>query len=87
MENFLVIYYMICNICLFILFQLDKFQAKRHKQRISEKTLLLLGVLGGFGGGLLGMVSCRHKIRKLYFWLIFIVSAFCHLYLWSRFLV
>lgn len=85
--DILLFYYIICNICLFILFDLDKYKAKRHKNRISEKTLLLLGAMGGPVGGLLGMATFHHKTKKPHFWLIFILCLVGHLYLWLRFLV
>jgi uncharacterized membrane protein YsdA (DUF1294 family) len=40
---------------------LDKYYAKNHKRRISEKSLLLTAALGGSLGVLLGMKLFRHK--------------------------
>lgn len=48
----------------FILFGLDKWQAGRGGSRISEATLCWFGALGGWPGGLLGLVLFRHKSAK-----------------------
>lgn len=52
----------------FALFGLDKLLAGRPGQRrIPELHLVLLGALGGWVGGLLGMLLFRHKTAKLSF--------------------
>ena len=47
----------------FIMYGVDKMQAKRGGQRIPEKTLLAASLLGGGVGGLVGMTIFRHKTR------------------------
>ena len=59
----------------------DKQQSKVNGWRIPEKVLLGLGIAGGALGGLLGMRLFRHKTKKTYFWVIFGIAAFGHLYL------
>ena len=51
------------NIVTFVVFGLDKLLAKhpRLRQRVPEKNLLLLAVVGGSVGALLGMYLFRHK--------------------------
>ena len=51
------------NIVTFVVFGLDKLLAKhpRFRQRVPEKNLLLLAVVGGSVGTLLGMLVFRHK--------------------------
>ena len=49
----------------------DKPIAKKNSLRISAKRLLLLVFLGGFLGGILGIVLFRHKIAKRTFLLKF----------------
>ncbi len=42
----------------------DKRRAVRNKWRISEKSLMLLAVLGGGVGMYAAMLAVRHKTRK-----------------------
>ncbi len=51
----------------YILMVTDKHLARKHKRRISEKTLLLTAALGGALGGLLAMYAVRHKTKHWYF--------------------
>lgn len=48
----------------FLVFGIDKWRAGRSRDRISELTLTLFGALGGWPGGLLGMLMFRHKTAK-----------------------
>lgn len=52
---------------LFVLMGVDKARAIRGKWRISEKFLFLLAFSGGGLGGLMGMLSFRHKTKHCYF--------------------
>jgi len=63
------------NIITFLSLGYDKLQAKAGGRRIPEKTLLLMGILGGAIGGLLGMQVFRHKTRHSKFWIIYILAA------------
>jgi uncharacterized membrane protein YsdA (DUF1294 family) len=64
----------------------DKLCAIRQTTRISENTLLLLILLGGFPGGLLGRALFRHKTRKIKFSLALALAGFGHTaLLWLRF--
>jgi uncharacterized membrane protein YsdA (DUF1294 family) len=52
----------------FLLFGYDKLRAGKSAQaRISEFHLALIGALGDWLGGLLGMLVFRHKTAKLSF--------------------
>jgi uncharacterized membrane protein YsdA (DUF1294 family) len=48
----------------FVLFGSDKIKARRGKRRISERHLLAVSILGGWLGGLAGMLVFRHKTAK-----------------------
>jgi uncharacterized membrane protein YsdA (DUF1294 family) len=48
----------------FLAFGFDKWRAGRAGQRVSEFTLAMLGALGGWPGGLFGMVVFRLKTAK-----------------------
>ena len=69
------------NIITFLSLGYDKLQAKAGGRRIPEKTLLLMGILGGAIGGLLGMQVFRHKTRHSNFWIIYILAAAVHVLL------
>lgn len=60
----IIIYLLIINVIAFLAMWLDKRKAEKGKWRISETTLLLLGVLGGSIGGMIGMYTFRHKTKK-----------------------
>ena len=65
----------VVNLILFILMKTDKTNAKKRKQRIPEKTLIFLGIIGGALGGLMGMQRFRHKTNHRYFYVIYIFSV------------
>lgn len=60
-------YFLISNILLFLMMAYDKSQAKKKKQRIPEKRMLLLGLLGGGFGGYFAMKLFHHKTLHWYF--------------------
>ena len=62
-----------------LLFGYDKWQAGRSGNRFAESTLLWASALGGWPGGLLGMLLFRHKSAKGSFQVKFIAAAL----LWS----
>lgn len=55
------------NLITFILYGFDKYAAIHHQWRMSEKTLLILAMLGGSFAAMIAMIIFRHKIRKLKF--------------------
>ena len=57
------------NLAAFLLFGLDKWQAKNHRWRVPERTLLLFAAAGGSAGALLGMYLFHHKTNKPKFYL------------------
>lgn len=77
MENIYIV--IILNLMNFILYGLDKFKAKHKMWRISEKTLLTLSIMAGFGG-LLGMKIFHHKTREKKFYLANIIGIFVTIY-------
>jgi len=63
------------NVLAFLLFGYDKFRAgQTNKSRVSEFHLAAIGAIGGWPGGLLGMLVFRHKTAKLSFKLKYGVS-------------
>ncbi len=63
----LLVFLAIINILAFLLMGLDKAKAVFGKYRISEKGLLIPGLLGGAVGMVLGMLVFRHKVKKTKF--------------------
>ena len=60
-------YLLILNIITFIIYGIDKYKSIKHKYRISEKTLIILAILGGSFGAFLGMITFHHKTQKRVF--------------------
>lgn len=65
--NYLLLYLLLINILGFLSMGVDKYKAKKHLYRISEKTLFLYAILGGSIGAILGMYFFHHKTRHWYF--------------------
>lgn len=57
-------YLLIINGLGFALMFIDKYKATHHKWRISEKTLILIALIGGSVGSFLGMILAHHKVSK-----------------------
>lgn len=57
-------YLLIINTITFIIYGIDKYKSIKQKYRISEKTLIILTIIGGTFGGLLGMIIFHHKTKK-----------------------
>ena len=67
MNNYIYYYLLAVNILAFVLFGIDKQNARRNMWRIPEKTLILSAVIGGSVGAVLGMRFFHHKTRKAKF--------------------
>ena len=75
------IYYAVINLILFASMGIDKRRAVKHKWRISEAALLIMGLLGGSIGALIGMRLFHHKTHKPYFYAVYIASLILHILL------
>ena len=62
----------------FAAYGLDKGFARLDWWRISERTLHVIDVLGGWPGGLAGQRVWRHKRRKVSFMRVFWVTVVVH---------
>jgi len=60
-QKMVIIYLVITNVVTFFMYGIDKWKAKKSKQRIRETALLGLAVLGGSIGAWLGMKVWHHK--------------------------
>ena len=63
----LAIYLIVINIVAFAAYGADKSAAIKQKQRIPNKVLLGMAVIGGSIGALAGMYTFRHKTQKWYY--------------------
>jgi uncharacterized membrane protein YsdA (DUF1294 family) len=72
----------------FLLFGFDKWRAGRSGRRVAEFTLCLASALGGWPGGLFGIIIFRHKSAKpaflFKFALAFVVWAALVIGAWKR---
>lgn len=71
-------YYVVMNIFAFILYGVDKRRAIKKEWRISERSLILVSVMGGAFGAFVGMYVFRHKIRHIKFQLIIPLTVIVH---------
>ncbi len=71
-----LILFLLFNLITFLIFGFDKYLARTHRQRIREKTLLTLALLGGSVGAVFAQKIFRHKNQKYphIFWTILIVQ-------------
>ena len=63
----LLVGYVAFSFFTFVAYAMDKSAAKRGAWRTSEGTLLLLGMAGGWPGGLIAQEMLRHKSKKASF--------------------
>jgi uncharacterized membrane protein YsdA (DUF1294 family) len=75
----------------FVTYGFDKRRARMDGRRVSEKTLHLMALLGGWPGALIGQRIFRHKTQKLSFRVVFCLCVALHLaivggavYLWAQ---
>lgn len=67
LEKFLISYLLFINLLSSAFIFHDKRAAKLNKQRIRERTLFILAILGGSLGIFFSMLIFHHKTRKLKF--------------------
>lgn len=72
---------LLINIASFALYGSDKVRASRHEERISERVLLGIALLGGSLGAGLGMWIFRHKTRHMRFVVLVPLLVAVHLYI------
>lgn len=64
MNEFSTAFFATLNIGSFIYFGLDKSKSQKNKQRIPERSLIIMTLFGGTIGSVLGMLLFNHKISK-----------------------
>ncbi|MEG0205772.1 MAG: DUF1294 domain-containing protein [Citrobacter sp.] len=70
-----VIWFLLVNILTLAMYGVDKMAARRAWRRVPESTLLLFGVVGGWGGAIAAQQLFRHKTQKQPFKTYFIISV------------
>lgn len=84
---FLAYYFAFLSVLTFLIYGIDKYAAKRGRQRVSERTLHILSLLGGWFGAMFGQSVFRHKTKKrrfqAVFWLTLVVNILISmLFIW-----
>lgn len=70
--------YALASLAAFAAYAADKAQAGAGRRRVSERTLHLLGAVGGWPGALVAQRYFRHKTRKPRFQVIFWLIVLAH---------
>ena len=78
--------YLVMSVFTFVVYAWDKRQARRGAGRVSERTLQVLAMLGGWPGAMLARRRLRHKTRKRAFSAVLYGIAFLHLAFWLWYL-
>ena len=76
---------LVLSLVTFVVYGIDKRQAKKGGRRISEARLHWLALLGGWPGAWAGQQFFRHKTQKLAFRVIFWAIVVLHVALISIF--
>ena len=84
MEYALLTYVIVVSLVLCVLMYIDKQRAIKKQWRISERTLLTLGFVGGAAGGVLAMYLFRHKTKHNAFAFSYPILAAIHIYIIVR---
>jgi uncharacterized membrane protein YsdA (DUF1294 family) len=64
LDSFAAIWFAAFSAVTFLTFGFDKWRASRSGSRVPEFSLALLGALGGWIGGFIGMMMFWHKTAK-----------------------
>lgn len=82
-HNFIPFFtYLILSLLTFIVYAFDKTKAHRNEWRVSESTLHLLELMGGWPGALITQRVIRHKNKKTSFQMIFWIIVIIHIAIW-----
>ena len=79
--------YFVLSALTLVSYGLDKLLALKEQRRISEKTLHILALMGGWPGAYIGQQIFRHKISKKNFRRRLFLTAFINVMMLSSFLV
>jgi uncharacterized membrane protein YsdA (DUF1294 family) len=68
----------VLSLATYVAYGLDKRRAVNGCRRISERTLHLLALLGGWPGALIAQQQFRHKTQKVSFRIVFWATVVLH---------
>jgi uncharacterized membrane protein YsdA (DUF1294 family) len=71
----ILLLYLSASLAAYVAYSRDKSAAQQHGRRTSERTLHLLGLLGGWPGALIARHVYHHKTRKQSFVAVFWVTV------------
>lgn len=71
-------YFAVLNLAATVVTCADKRRSRERAWRVPERTLLLLGFLGGAAGEFMTMLLIRHKTRKPAFMILLPLFIFLH---------
>jgi len=71
-------FYICLNLITIIVYYLDKRAAIQKRRRVSEATLHLLALVGGWPGAILAQQLFRHKTQKRSFKMVFWLTVLLH---------
>ncbi len=80
-QIYIIPYYIMISIFTFFIYSKDKDYAQDGSWRISEKTLHLLSILGGWSGALIAQDKLQHKSSKFSFKIVFFLTILLNLFL------
>ena len=83
----LLLVYTVMSLVALLAYGFDKKAAQTGGYRVSEKTLIMLGLLGGWPGALIAQRVFRHKTAKQSFQTMFWVSVVANVGLVATFVV
>jgi uncharacterized membrane protein YsdA (DUF1294 family) len=63
-DNIALVWFAAFSAVTFLAFGFDKWKSSRSGRRVPELALAMLGALGGWIGGFIGMMVFRHKTAK-----------------------
>ncbi|MFT5298682.1 MAG: uncharacterized membrane protein YsdA (DUF1294 family) [Colwellia sp.] len=78
--------YFTLSLLTFVLYAIDKRNAIKGRRRISEKTLQISALLGGWPGALLAQQTFRHKTQKRPFILVLWLGILINIGVFAYFL-
>jgi uncharacterized membrane protein YsdA (DUF1294 family) len=76
--QYYLIWLAIISVVTFVTYGIDKAQSRRGGQRVPEKYLHGMALIGGFPGGWAGRSIFKHKTQKGFFTFVLALSTILH---------